>query len=253
VAAWPSSSPAPPAAPDPPAEPSHRRRHESRRAGLRQAQPAQPALNAAAAAAAASGGAAAAAEALEELERLAAALPDESTPAEALFARRRAALTRALPPGGAPAPALAAAWAARLAAAAAPRGVAVCAGGAVALSNAFVTLHVLRHALRCALPVAVLHWGAEEVDPGSRAFFAAHLPGVSFLDMAAAGPYPAHQAPLWARGGRPQGARAGWVSKAAALYYAPFREVLLLDADCQPLQDVAGLFEADDFRRHGST
>jgi hypothetical protein len=136
-----------------------------------------------------------------------------------LFHQRRAALAEVLAGDGA----LARRWARRLAAAR-PRGVAITAGNAGPMSNAFVVTYVLRKTLGCRLPLVIMHWGAAEVAPGVPARFRAHgLDNVEFVDAAA--DYPAHHRPMWRNGVFDPLVEEPYKVKLAGLYSAPFREV----------------------------
>ena len=93
------------------------------------------------------------------------------------------------------APAVRERWAAELRTLAKPRGVVVSAAGTKPLTNAFVALHVLRHAVNCSLP-AISYWGeVEGISEGARALFKRHVGGVSFLDLSQL-PYPDHHRAL---------------------------------------------------------
>ncbi len=180
------------------------------------------------------------------------ATPEADTPGaapeavEMQMAQRRAALETAL--GGSVE--VRYRWRSRLAAAR-PRGIVVCAGGDRALANAFAALHVLRRALNCSLPVAVMHWGEGEARPGTRAFWRRNVPNVEFVDMSLL------DYPRWHRSLRPDAAAAapdhwGYRLKAFALYAAPFRDVFMIDADATPLRSPAPLFELPVFKAAGN-
>ena len=86
-------------------------------------------------------------------------------------------------------------WNARLSSDAS-RGIAITAGGASALANAFPVIYTLVKKIKTSLPIAVMHVGAEEVGPTARALFEQHLPDVKFFDLLANGMYPEHHIPL---------------------------------------------------------
>lgn len=143
------------------------------------------------------------------------------------------------------------AWNARFAGEA-PRGIAVTAGGKTPLANAFATIYTLRNTLKCKLPIKVVHWGQAEIDPVAAAAFKRHLPDVTFFDLGAPGVYPSHHLSLAdSLKGTADPKSYGYVAKVAALYVAPFREVLLLDADSLPLLDPATLFDLAPYKEHG--
>lgn len=154
------------------------------------------------------------------LSELRSSRPSTDEKARSLLHSRRQALQRLLDSDNR----LRKDWNARLAAAA-PRGIAVSAGTAQPLANAFVTLHVLRNTLHCTLPIVVLHWGMHEVTPATRAFFWLHLPGVTFVDISLPELYPSHHMPLLEPGSGADSRDIGYKIKTAALYLAPFREV----------------------------
>ena len=144
------------------------------------------------------------------------------------------------------------AWNARFAEEA-PRGIAVTAGGKTPLANAFATIYTLRKTVKCRLPIKVIHWGQEEIDSVAAAAFKQHLPDVTFFDLNAPGVYPSHHLSLVkALKSSTDPKSYGYVAKVAALYVAPFREVILVDADSLPLVDPATLFDLAPYKEHGA-
>ncbi|GAB4818060.1 hypothetical protein N2152v2_005106 [Parachlorella kessleri] len=144
------------------------------------------------------------------------------------------------------------AWAGRLAQQA-QRGILMAAGGrkSVPVVNVFVTLHVLRHHLKCTLPVAILYYGglpSDNIDDKTQKFFKEHLEGIEFIDASKL-PYPEYHRPLF-RHSRSE--IYGWKAKVFSLYVAPFKEVLFLDSDSMPLLDPTALFELPQYQQHGN-
>jgi hypothetical protein len=138
-------------------------------------------------------------------------------------------------------------WTARLAAGG-TRGIITCAGTRQQMANAFVTFSMLR-SYNCTLPLGIMHWGQKELDSTSRKAFQKYLPDVKFYDISKL--YPKQHASILDDVLAPNGL-FGFAIKAAALYTAPYREVLLVDADSLPLQDPSDLFSEPGFLNHGN-
>ena len=113
------------------------------------------------------------------------------------------------------------------------RGVVVCAGGARLVTNAWVTIAMLRRTLGCTLPIEVWHLGPDELGPVEASLFAD-------LDAATVDA-------LEVRRTFPARTLGGWELKSFALANCRFREVLLLDADNVAVRDPAFLFDTDAF------
>jgi hypothetical protein len=114
-------------------------------------------------------------------------------------------------------------------------GIVVPAGGARYFANAWVCLHRLR-ALGCRLPIQVWHLGPGELGPRQRALLAPL--DVACVDATAVpGYHPGLQ---------------GWGIKPFALLHAPFRHVLLLDADNVAVRDPSFLFDSPPYLRAGA-
>ena len=136
-------------------------------------------------------------------------------------------------------------WNARLAASG-QRGIVTCAGTRQQMANAFVIFRMLQ-SYKCTLPLAIMYWGKDELDRTSLQAFKKHLPHVKFYDISER--YPKHHSSLRDDVLAPD-EFLGYAIKAAALYTAPFREVLLLDADSLPLHDPTDLFDVPGYLRH---
>lgn len=122
------------------------------------------------------------------------------------------------------------------------RGIVICAGGNKLLINVFVSVKVLRDTLNCTLPIEIYHNGQEDVGPITRAAFKVFA-NVTFLDLDVLALPPKHERPKFYN---------GYVAKILSLFLTKFEQVLLLDADSQPLLDPASLFELDSFRQNGN-
>jgi hypothetical protein len=117
------------------------------------------------------------------------------------------------------------------------RGVVVCAGGAGLFTCGYVCARMLRF-VGCRLPIQFWHLGAREMD-GQMRDIAAEL-GAVCVDAEAV------------RGLHPARILNGWELKPFAALHAPFREVLLLDADNVAVRDPEYLFESPEYQRHGA-
>ncbi|MDB5540992.1 MAG: hypothetical protein JWQ89_2719 [Devosia sp.] len=118
------------------------------------------------------------------------------------------------------------------------RGLVVVAGGARVFTNAFVLLHMLRHALDSALPVELWHFGASEMSPAMAAL-------LEPLDVVLVDAEPL----IAAKGAN---VRDGWQLKPFAMLHSRFEEVLLLDADQVPVSDPALVFDWAQYRQSGA-
>ncbi|KAL4424077.1 hypothetical protein ABPG75_001378 [Micractinium tetrahymenae] len=124
------------------------------------------------------------------------------------------------------------------------RGIVIAAGSPDTLANAFVSLHVLRHALGCTLPVTIMYWGRVAGDVPSKetmAFMQERLRDLQFVDASSL-PWPAWHRPLskdldsWKQAD-------GWKFKAFVLYAAPYKHAMFLDSDATAAMDPAILFD----------
>ena len=117
------------------------------------------------------------------------------------------------------------------------RGVVICGGGTRYFPCAWVGINMLRK-LGCSLPIQLWHRGPEEIDPTMRGIVAPL--GVECVDALEV----AKRFPMRRLG--------GWELKPYAILHAPFREVLLLDADNLPVRNPEYLFTTPQFRRTGA-
>jgi hypothetical protein len=121
------------------------------------------------------------------------------------------------------------------------RGVVIVGGGSY-FASAYVTIRVLRH-VGCRLPVQLWHLDGEMND-AMRAALAPH--GVTCVDadeLARRRPFRFLHGHWW----------KGWQLKPYAIVHSPFREVLLLDADCYPTRDPGLMFDWPPYRERGAT
>ncbi|KAK9839306.1 hypothetical protein WJX81_006877 [Elliptochloris bilobata] len=140
------------------------------------------------------------------------------------------------------------------------RGIVIPSGGTVLLNHAYSTIKVLREELDCQLPVEVIYNGPLEMTPEVLSRFETDFENVRCLDGRDT-PYPAHHRLLNLSSADDLAAGAtretekgmsGFSFKVFALaYVTTFDEVLLLDADNQPLRNPEPLFEATPFRYTG--
>jgi hypothetical protein len=104
-------------------------------------------------------------------------------------------------------------------------------------TNAWIAISLLRH-VGCTLPVQLWYLGSEELDPYMQELTAPL--GVECIDARALGTiYPAR-------------ILRGWELKPFAILHAPFREVLLLDADNFVAANPEYLFESWEYRQTGA-
>jgi hypothetical protein len=120
------------------------------------------------------------------------------------------------------------------------RGVVLVGGGRYAAA-AYVTARVLRH-VGCRLPVQLWHLAGETDEALRRLLAALDVACVDADAVARQHPYRFLDGHWW----------KGWQLKPYALVYCPFREVLLLDADCYPTRDPECLFGWPGYRAYGA-
>lgn len=118
------------------------------------------------------------------------------------------------------------------------RGLVIAAGGARLFTNAYVLVHMLRHALGCSLPIELWHFGPSEISPAMAAVI--EPLGVRLVDAT----------PIVAAEGA--AIRDGWQLKSFAIVHSRFAEVLLLDADQVPICDPAACFDWPQYRESGA-
>jgi hypothetical protein len=118
------------------------------------------------------------------------------------------------------------------------RGIVVAGGGSRFFPSVYVTVRAIR-AVGCSLPVQVWYLGRQDEMPPRHAALLAEY-GVACVDGDAVR--------------RLEACRIlnGWELKVFALLHSPFAEVLLLDADCYPVRDPSGLFDAPGYRERGA-
>jgi putative mannosyltransferase len=120
------------------------------------------------------------------------------------------------------------------------RGVVVVGGGRYAAS-AYVTVRVLRR-VGCELPVQVWHLAGEMDEAMRRLLLAEGATPVNADEVRRERPFRFLDGHWW----------KGWQLKPYAIAHCPFREVLLLDADCYPARDPTFLFDGPQYRACGA-
>lgn len=115
-------------------------------------------------------------------------------------------------------------------------GIVMVAGGPVYLREAYCNVTLIREA-GCQLPIQIWHLGPKEAPPEWQRKFV-HL-DVEFVDAEELA--------------KREFIRilTGWTCKGVAVKYSPFRNVLLLDADCHPLRTPEEMFADWNFQQHG--
>ncbi len=117
------------------------------------------------------------------------------------------------------------------------RGVVIPAGGVQYFTNAWVCVHILRQ-LGCRLPIQVWHLGPLEMDQTM-------IRLLEPLDVACVDARAMRQT-------HPARILNGWELKPYAILHAPFREILLLDADNVPVANPEFLFDTPQYRDAGA-
>ena len=113
----------------------------------------------------------------------------------------------------------------------------VCAGGRY-LPSFYAQVRLLRD-LGCTLPITCYYNGAAELGEDFSELLVGY--GVTFVDLSvvnAESPYRQRNC-------------HGWAMKSAAVINAPYREVLLLDADNFPARDPSYLFDTPEYQEYG--
>lgn len=120
------------------------------------------------------------------------------------------------------------------------RGIIVVGGGKY-FPSAYVTIRVLKH-VGTRLPVQLWHLAGEVTDLQRRLMSDLGVECVDADALRAQHPFRFIDGHWW----------KGWQLKAYALLQCPFREVLLLDADCYPVRDPEVIFEWARYRKTGA-
>ncbi|KAF6260025.1 mannosyltransferase putative-domain-containing protein [Scenedesmus sp. NREL 46B-D3] len=136
------------------------------------------------------------------------------------------------------------------------RGILIVGGSRTHLGNAYILLRMLRQHLHCRLPIEVVYYGQQELDPAAAALVrdfmaaeeAAGRPRIALIDglevqeqhIGRLKPHPEHVK------------LTSWVAKVHALcWVTSFQQVLLLDSDNLPVQDPEVLFGVPEFTSNG--
>lgn len=122
----------------------------------------------------------------------------------------------------------------------ADKGIVICAGGWRFFTSLYITVRMIRH-LGCTLPIQVWYLGDNgEFEPVMQRILRPF--NVSWIDGQAF----ARDHSITRR------CLGGWELKPFAIQYSSFQEVLLLDADCYPVQNPEQLFNEPAYLEHGS-
>ena len=114
-------------------------------------------------------------------------------------------------------------------------GIVTCAGGRTYFTCGWVLVNLLRR-LGCRLPIEVWYRGRQEMNDTMRALLES-VEGVRCVNATERG----------------SGHRLnGWEIKPYAIIHSRFEEVLFLDCDNVPVRDPSGVFEEEEYRRHGA-
>lgn len=129
------------------------------------------------------------------------------------------------------------------------RGIVICGGGWRFFPSVYVTVRIIRHT-GCQLPISVWYLGDRgEFDPRMAETLREY--GVGWIDGNAAWRDRRGLAIRRANLDQP-GTEAGWAMKPFAAAFAPFREVIFLDADCYPVYDPCEFMAHPEFQRVGA-
>jgi len=120
------------------------------------------------------------------------------------------------------------------------RGIVIVGGGKYFVS-AYVTARVLRH-VGCRLPIQLWHWAGELTEPMRQALSPFGVACVDADQVARRQPFRILHDHWW----------KGFQLKPYAIVHSPFREVLLLDADCYPTRDPEFLFDWPAYGQRGA-
>lgn len=129
------------------------------------------------------------------------------------------------------------------------KGIVIPAGGGTPLANAFVVSYILRNVHRSQLPIALVYWQERELNSNTKTLFHQHIPDIEFIDLSTL-PYPSYHIQPDTDGLYKK--EFGYRFKAYALWAAPFKEVIMLDADSIPLYDPIELFGDPLYTEKGS-
>lgn len=122
------------------------------------------------------------------------------------------------------------------------RGIVICGGGWKFFPGIYCTVRLLRDVLNCSLPVQVWYLGARgEFDQRMADALRGYDVGWVDADAFRRENQYLHMSIL-----------GGWESKPLAAAYAPFREVVFMDADCYPAYDPERFLNHPEFRRVGA-
>jgi hypothetical protein len=135
-------------------------------------------------------------------------------------------------------------------------GILIVGGSRTHLGNAFILLRMLRQQLQCNLPIEIVYYGQQELDPAAAALVtrfitaeeAAGKPQITLIDGLAV-----QQQQIGKLQPHPEAVKlTSWVAKVHALcWLTRFQQVLLLDSDNLPIQNPEVLFAVPEFTSSG--
>jgi hypothetical protein len=130
-------------------------------------------------------------------------------------------------------------------------GIVICAGGEAYLTQAFISLVILREVQNCTLPIELVYAGDAEMPTTTRRLFEQRFggPGRNLRCIDALAQHPSD--PRLPRLRRAHLNKNGFPIKPYAILTSSFQHVLLLDADNFAAVDPASLFELQVYRDRG--
>lgn len=114
------------------------------------------------------------------------------------------------------------------------KGIVICAGGKKYLESAFCIVKTIREINKCNLPIEWFYAGEIEISEKQKEFIQSSFSDVKCIDATKVPTFEGHTPPLKLR---------GYQIKPFSLIACSFEEVILVDADNFPLQDLSKLFE----------
>jgi ADP-ribose pyrophosphatase YjhB (NUDIX family) len=120
-----------------------------------------------------------------------------------------------------------------------PFGIVIPAGGKIPILNAFIVVSIIRHHLfltETNLPISIAHYGSTELEDTHWQEFHTHNLNCTFIDLSQY-QLPWYHYPVNGTGIKYVPKDLGYKIKTLALYAAPYKNVLMLDADSTPLSD----------------
>lgn len=123
------------------------------------------------------------------------------------------------------------------------RGIVICAGGEKYIYDTYRILRILRDKLGCTLPIEWFYVGTEELNGKQKAYLEKNLAPLRCIDVLTE-PIPMnHEKPIKLK---------GYEIKPYALLISSFEEIILIDADNIPLQNVEKLYDMELYKKSGA-